>query len=257
MPIAATILALIAVMAMAALPVRASAEDGKQADHRFSLEFETGAVWQSRNQIQIPDSSAGTRFGLTDIQGNGPEVQRRVELTWNMNHRHQLRFVYAPLGFSGTGSFGFPVRFAGGTFAPGLPVDSEYKFDSYRLTYRYLLHESDRWRWRIGATAFIRDALVELRQQGRVASDSNVGFVPLLSTSLEYDIAPRWTALLDFDGLVSTQGRAIDAALKVRYDLTEHWFMTAGYRVFEGGVDNDRYAFGWYNFALVSLGLRF
>jgi hypothetical protein len=33
--------------------------------------------------------------------------------------------------------------------------------------------------------------------------------------------------------------------------------VTAGYRVFEGGVDNDRYAFGWYNFALVSLGLRF
>ncbi|MDR4472326.1 MAG: hypothetical protein MRJ92_06650 [Nitrospira sp.] len=171
---------------------------------------------------------------MTDIQGNGPDAQRRVELTWNLNHRHSLRFVYAPLGFSGTGSFGVPVRFAGGTFAPGVPVDSEYKFDSYRLTYRYLLHDSERWRWRIGATAFIRDARVELRQQGTVA-DSNVGFVPLLSSSLEYDIAPRWTALLDFDGLVSTQGRAIDAALKVRYDLTDHWFMTAGYRVFEGG----------------------
>mgnify|MGYP001038010889 CR=1 FL=1 len=245
------------VIATVALPALTFAEAVTTPDHRFMLEFETGAVWQSRNQIQIPDSSNGTRFGLTDIQGNGPEVQRRVELTWNMNHRHSLRFVYAPLGFSGTGSFGFPVRFAGSTFAPGVPVDSDYKFDSYRLTYRYLVHESERWRWRIGVTAFIRDARVELRQQGMVASDSNVGFVPLLSTSLEYDIAPRWTALFDFDGLVSTQGRAIDAALKLRYDLTDHWFMTAGYRVFEGGVDNDRYAFGWYNFALVSVGLRF
>ena len=98
---------------------------------------------------------------------------------------------------------------------------------------------------------------MELRQQGVIASDSNVGFVPLLSTSLEYDVAPRWTALLDFDGLVSTQGRAIDAAMKIRYDLTDAWYLTAGYRVFEGGVDNDRYAFGWYNFALASLGVRF
>lgn len=245
------------VMVTVALPAFTFAEGVASTDHRFSLEFETGAVWQSRNQIQIPDNSNGTRFGLTDIQGNGPEVQRRVELTWNLSHQHSLRFVYAPLGFSGTGSFGSPVRFSGGTFAPGVPIDSDYKFDSYRLTYRYLVHESERWRWRIGATAFIRDARVELRQQGRVASDSNVGFVPLLSTSLEYDIAPRWTALLDFDGLVSTQGRAIDAALKVRYDLTDHWFMTAGYRVFEGGVDNDRYAFGLYNFALVSGGVRF
>ncbi len=247
----------LAVIAVVTLPALVLAEGTMSPDHRFSLEFETGAVWQSRNQIQIPDSNNGTRFGLTDIQGNGPEVQRRVELTWNMSHRHSLRFVYAPLGFSGTGSFGSPVRFAGGVFAPGIPVDSEYKFDSYRLTYRYLIHESDRWRWRIGATAFIRDARVELRQQGTVASDSNVGFVPLLSTSVEYDIAPRWTALFDFDGLVSTQGRAIDAALKIRYDLTDHWFMTAGYRVFEGGVDNDRYAFGWYNFALASVGVRF
>jgi hypothetical protein len=226
-------------------------------DHQFSLEFETGAVWQSRNQIHIPDSSAGTRFALTDIQGNGPDAQRRVELTWNMAHRHSVRFVYAPLAFSGTGAFDMPVRFAGGSFTPGTAVDSEYKFDSYRLTYRYLLHESDRWRWRIGATAFIRDARVELRQQGVVASDSNVGFVPLLSTSLEYDVAPRWTALLDFDGLVSTQGRAIDAAAKIRYDLTDAWYLTAGYRVFEGGVDNERFAFGWYNFAFVSLGVRF
>ena len=114
-------------------------------DHRFSLEFETGAVWQSRNQIHIPDSSAGTRFALTDIQGNGPDAQRRVELTWNMAHRHSVRFVYAPLAFSGTGAFDMPVRFAGGSFTPGTAVDSEYKFDSYRLSYRYLLHESDRW----------------------------------------------------------------------------------------------------------------
>jgi hypothetical protein len=227
-------------------------------DPRFSLEFETGAVWQSRNDIQIPDNAAGTRFSLTDIQGNGPEAQRRVEATWNLARRHSLRFVYAPLQFSGTGTFASPVRFSGGTFAPGAAVDSEYKFDSYRLTYRYLFHDSDRWRFRIGATAFLRDARVELRQQGVVASDSNVGFVPLLSANLEYAIAPRWTALVDVDGLVSIQGRAIDAAAKIRYDLSDTWYLSAGYRVFEGGVDDDeRFAFAWYNFAVVSVGARF
>ena len=226
-------------------------------DRQFVLEFETGAIWQSRNQIQIPDSADGTRFDLRALQGNGPEIHRRIELTWNLNHRHSLRFVYAPIGFSGRGNFAIPVRFAGGTFTPGSPVDAHYKFDSYRLTYRYLLHESDRWRWRIGATAFIRDAEVQLRQAGRVATDSNIGFVPLLSTSVEYAIAPRWTAMIDLDGLVSTQGRAIDASAKIRYDLNDSWFVSAGYRVFEGGVDNDTYAFGWYNIALISLGARF
>lgn len=227
-------------------------------DKRFSLEFETGAVWQSRNEIHIPDSAEGTRFSLADLQDRSANVHRRVEATWNILSRHSLRFVYAPLNFSGTGTFTSPVIFAGGTFAPGAPVDTEYKFDSYRVTYRYQFYESERWRLKIGVTAFVRDAKVELNQQGVRASDSDIGVVPLLSANMEYALAPRWTALVDFDGLVSPQGRAVDAAAKIRYDLTNNWYVSAGYRVFEGGVDNDeRFAFAWYNFAVVSLGARF
>jgi len=57
----------LSVMAIAAFPLFAVAEETAHHEQRFSLEFETGAVWQSRNHIQIPDNSAGTRFGLTDI----------------------------------------------------------------------------------------------------------------------------------------------------------------------------------------------
>lgn len=249
---------LIAAFAIAAVNIATPVWSVEPHDTRVSLEFETGAVWQSRNTIHIPDSPEGTRFDLAGLQGSGPLAQRRVELTWHLSPRHSLRFVYAPLSFSGTGAFTAPVRFAGGTFAPGTATDSDYKFDSYRLTYRYLFYESERWRWRIGATAFLRDAKVELRQPGMTASDSNVGFVPLLSANVEYLIAPGWTVFVDFDGLASPQGRAFDAAAKIRYDLTDAWYVTAGYRVFEGGVDNsERYAFGWYNFAVVSLGVRF
>ena len=162
-------------------------------DSRFSVEVETGAVWQSRNEIHIPHNAQGTRFAMTDVQGSGPEAQRRIELTWQMTRRHSVRFVYAPLNFSGSGTFAAPVRFAGGTYASGIAVDSDYKFDFDRLTYRYLIHESERWKWRIGATAFVRDARVELRQPGSATSDSNVGVVPLLSASMEYAITPLWT----------------------------------------------------------------
>lgn len=66
-------------IATVALPALVFAEGVTSRDHHFSLEFEPGAACQARNQIPIPDSSAGPRFGLTDIQGNGPEVQRRIE----------------------------------------------------------------------------------------------------------------------------------------------------------------------------------
>jgi hypothetical protein len=234
------------------------AADRETDTRRFQIEFETGAIWQGRNEIHIPDSAAGTRFSLADIQDSAPIAQRRVEVTWYPGCRHALRFVYQPLGFSGTGSFASPVLFAGGTFAPGAPVESDYKFDSYRVTYRYLFYESLAWRVSAGATAFIRDAKVELRQAGSTATDSNVGFVPLLSVNVEYHFAPRWMAVVDVDGLVAPQGRAFDAAAKIRHDLTDHWSVSAGYRTFEGGVDNgERFAFGWFHFAVVSIGYRY
>ncbi|MFO0699615.1 MAG: hypothetical protein U0236_10315 [Nitrospira sp.] len=207
------------------------------------------STWQGRNEIHIPDTSTGTRFSLTDIQDRTPIVQRRVKAKWNPGHRHAIRFGYQPLGFSGTGSFTTPVLFTGGTFIPSSPVESAYTFNSYRFTYRYLFYESSTWRLSAGATAFIRDANVELRQAGRTARDSNIGAVPLLSLNLEYRFAPRWTAVVDFDGLIAPQARAINAAAKIRYDLTNHWPISAGYRAFEGGVDNDeRFAFGWFHF---------
>lgn len=51
-------------------------------ERMFSIEFGTGAVWQSRNEIHIPESAEGTRFSLADLQGSAPNVQRRVEATW-------------------------------------------------------------------------------------------------------------------------------------------------------------------------------
>ncbi len=248
--------AVIACLVGSAAPCAAA--DPETGVRRFQIEFETGAIWQSRNEIHIPASAAGTRFSLADIQDGTPIVQRRVEATWHPGHRHALRFVYQPLGFSGAGSFATPVLFAGGTFAPGTPVESDYKFDSYRVTYRYLFYESSTWGVSAGATAFIRDAKVELRQAGSTATDSNVGFVPLLSLNAEYRFAPRWMAVVDVDGRVAPQGRAFDAAAKVRHALTDHWSVSAGYRMFEGGVDNgERFAFGWFHFAVVSIGYRY
>lgn len=246
------------IVCLLGIEAQPAAADPEADARRFQIEFETGAIWQGRNEIHIPDSSAGTRFSLVDIQDSTPIVQRRVEATWHPGRRHALRFVYQPLGFSGAGSFATPVLFAGGSFAPGAPVESDYKFDSYRVTYRYLFYESSTWRVSAGATAFIRDAKVELRQAGSTATDSNVGFVPLLSVNAEYRFAPRWMAVVDVDGLVAPQGRAFDAAAKIRHDLTDHWSVSAGYRTFEGGVDNgERFAFGWFHFAVVSMGYRY
>lgn len=224
----------------------------------FSIELEGGAVWQTRNDVKIPNDANGTRFALDDLMGRGPFPVARLMLSYTFKPRHEIRFLYAPLSLDESGVLDKPVAFAGGDFSQGLTTDASYRFDSYRLTYRYLFHEGPRWRWKAGVTAKIRDAKIELRQGGTTAYDSNVGFVPLVNLYGERNIGERWRFIFDFDGLIGPQGRAFDVAAKLGYDLTPAWTVTAGYRVLEGGADNKSvYNFAWFNYAVLSLISRF
>lgn len=224
----------------------------------FDLEVEGGAVWQTKNDQQIPNSEAGTRFSLVDLVGKGPLPAYRVYLTWNDAGRHSLRALYAPLEFNESGAPEIPIEFAGGSFAAGESADATYRFNSYRLTYAYRWHEGESWRWKIGATAKIRDARVQLEQDGRSAKKDDVGFVPLLHLQGRYALNGAWSADLDVDALAGGPGRAIDAALKLVWAPDERWRLAAGYRTVEGGADVDEvYNFAWLHYAVGSVRVSF
>jgi hypothetical protein len=222
------------------------------------LEIESGAFWQTRNDQQIPNSSAGTRFSLVDLVGEGPFLATRIYLTWNLDEKHSLRGLYAPLEITETGTPEVALAFAGGDFAAGVPAEALYRFNSYRLTYAYRLSESENWRWRLGFTAKIRDARVQLTQNELSAKKDDVGFVPLLHLEMRRALGDDWFVDLDLDALAGGPGRAIDGALKLGYAAGDRWRLTAGYRTVEGGADVDEvYNFAWLHYAVGSLVLSF
>ena len=71
---------------------------------RFQVDLEAGPVWQSRNNVQIPNDDSGTRFSLKDLVGGGPWFAGRLYLTWNVNQRHGIRILLAPLTVEESGS---------------------------------------------------------------------------------------------------------------------------------------------------------
>jgi hypothetical protein len=231
--------------------------NSRDAGKRFDIELEAGSVWQSKNDVRIPGDN-GTHYSFRDLTGNGPYAAGRLSIGWDIRKKHSLKLVYAPLRVNGTGVFDKTVSFAGGTFAAGKSTDGNYKFDTYRLTYRYLFLNNSAWRLRAGGSVLVRDAEIELQQNGVTASDSNVGFVPLLSLAAEWSFMDRWEAILDFDGLAGGPGRAFDTAVKFQYNWTDAWRIGAGYRTLEGGVDNDTaYNFAWFHYAFIYMGYRF
>lgn len=220
---------------------------------RFAVELEAGPVWQSRNDVEIPNDGSGTRFSLVDVIGQGPWLAGRLTLSCNLTERHGLRALAAPFSITASGVLPAPVFFVDRTFAPGVPTEATYQFNSWRLGYRYRFHHSAGWCGWVGFTAKVRDAKIELHQEGSAAKKTDVGFVPLLHLSFDVTLAPRWRLLFEAEGLAGGPGRALDVDLEVGRELGRHWLLTCGYRTIEGGADvTEVYNFAWIHSAVVS-----
>lgn len=216
---------------------------------RWALEAETGLVLPGYNNVQVPRSD-GTRFSLKNDLNLPADIYYRLRLTWQIAPRHAVSALFAPLTLAADGPLPVPVRFAGKDFAAGAAVDATYRFNSYRLTYRYTLVSSERVRFGIGFTAKIRDAEISVRDGAREGKTTNVGFVPLLNLHLDWRWTPRWGMLAEVDALAAPggQGRAEDVAVAVAYVASPAWRFKAGYRLVEGGANVESV----YNFALIS-----
>ena len=218
-----------------------------------SLAFEAVSAWQRRNDVQIPNEPPNTRFALDDVTGNGPFYGGRVALDWPLSERQRLRFLVAPLRVDEDGALPAPVVFQDTPFAAG-PASAKYRFDSYRVSWRYRFHDGAEWTWDVGATLNVRDAEVRLTQGSVSRRRTDTGFVPLLALEGQWRFAPRWRGVFDFEGLAAPQGRAFDVALKLDYAVTPRLSVNAGYRLLDGGADNDDlYTFARFDQAVVGV----
>lgn len=231
---------------------------GKSAAQASSFEFEIegGLVWQSGNNVEVPNDGTATRFSLRDAVGSGPWGVGRVYLTWHRSESQSLRLLIAPLSVTAAGVLSTPVDFAGANYTVGAPVQGTYAFNSYRATYRWRVHSDEQSAAWIGFTAKIRDASIVLAQGPTTSRTDNIGFVPLLHLAADRQVGPV-QLMFDADALAGGPGRAIDASLKLSYDLNERLSLRAGYRTVEGGADVDSvYNFAWLNYGVFSLAWR-
>jgi hypothetical protein len=226
---------------------------GAQSPPKWFVDLESGGVFPGYNDVGIPGDT-GTRFSLTDDLSTDSTLFIRVRAGWRFHPRHTVLALFAPLTVHGGGSVDFPIDFNGATFPANTPLESAYRFNSYRLTWRYGIKESDSLRIGLGLTAKIRDAFIELSGGGQTTRNSNVGAVPLLNFYLEWRFSPVLRLLFEGDAAAAPQGRAEDVQLALVYQKSERWAFRAGYRILEGGADNDKvYSFALFHYLLVGV----
>lgn len=217
------------------------------------VELETGAVFSGRNEVRIPGDS-GTQFSLVDDLHTDPSLYGRARVGWDFG-RHRVALLAAPVRLDAEGTVDRPIDFRGVIFPAGTSLRARYQFDTYRLSYRFLIVDDPRFQWGLGATALLRDAEIRLEDLARSASKTDVGVVPLLRIELRYRLDDLVALVLDAEGLASPQGRAFDVLTAVEFPAFGSLTPYVGYRFIEGGADNDEvYNFAWLHFA--ALGVR-
>lgn len=211
----------------------------------FELDVEGGAAWSGYNDVAIPGNS-GTKFSLRDKLDLTPAIAGRIRLRWHIDRRHSLTLMGAPLRIHGTGRADQDIQFNGSVFTNGSILDARYRFDSYRLSYRYTAQPHPLLQLGIGFTAKIRSASIRLDNGALSSERSDLGFVPLIKFWLDWEFHPRFGLLFEGDALAAPQGRAEDLTLALRYTLPTGISFRVGYRMVEGGSDNDSvYTFAW------------
>jgi hypothetical protein len=220
-------------------------------------DIEAGVVFASRSDTRIP-GKGGTDLSLVRDLSTPPAPAFRLRLGYRIAERHLITALYAPLQVNATGTLDRDVIFAGGTFPAGSPVLAVYRFDSYRLTYRYSFVWAEGLDVAAGLTAKIRDAETSLYGV-EARRKTNTGFVPLVN--LHFAWRPNqgdFGVMLDADALAAPQGRAEDVLVAATWRVREGTDVRAGYRMLEGGGANDEvYSFAWLHYIVAGLALTF
>lgn len=213
-------------------------------------DLETGQVNSGYNIVRIPGDT-GTQLSLTDTFTFRQLPFFRLRLFYAFSDEHALGVLVAPLSLTGEGESSGPIDFADQTFPAHVQLRALYRFNSYRLTYRYRCWHETNANAYIGLTAKIRDAEISLEGNGTKAQKINVGFVPLLYLQLDWNFAYPWGLLWEAEALAAPQGRAEDVLLAFTYQADQHWRLKLGYRFVEGGGDNAEV----YSFAAIHYGV--
>ncbi|MGD9346364.1 MAG: hypothetical protein PVH84_10905 [Candidatus Aminicenantes bacterium] len=213
------------------------------------FDAEGGYVWPGYIDVRIPNET-GTLFSLKDDLPAESKIVYRLRLGYQFHPKHSVSVLFAPLGLNAQGSVDKDIFFNEDFFPANTDIKAFYKFNSYRLTYRFDFVNSEKWKVGLGLTAKIRDAEVRLEDAEKSSSNTDFGFVPLLNFRVHWMFSPKMSLLLEGDALASPggQGRAEDVLLALFYRLSERVSLKAGYRILEGGADVESV----YNFTLLN-----
>ncbi len=235
-------------------------DNGENDNLQFVSSIQAAGVFSGYNRVRLPGNTGSTLSYTKDLDTN-PSFSPRFEAGFLFFERHYLGFMGSLLTMSGCGTLDRNINYDGKIFTAGSRVKAIYRFDSYRMTYRYDFFLGESFRFGAGLTGKIRVAEISLETESPSApqngSFKNTGVVPLINFLAEWYLTPEWTVYTYGDWLVTPYGRAEDIFLGTRYSFNNPISIIAGYRMLEGGSDSDKvYTFAFFHYVVLGIEIR-
>lgn len=221
---------------------------------QFTIDIESGVVKTGYNDLRIPGDE-GSFLSLSDELSSISDLYYRLKVEYDFGKRSKLTVLAAPLNQSYKGYVNRDIVFQNEVFLAGSYLNTTYKFNSYRASYLYKVIRNDKLQLSLGLTIKIRDALIGIQGDfEKYAEKTDFGLVPLIGFRLQWNPTQQFGLLLDGDALAAPQGRAEDVLLALTYKATENLSIKGGYRILEGGADNDiLYTFSLFHYAVLGV----
>lgn len=222
------------------------------------LEAEGGIAFTGYNDVRIPADSSDT-ISLKNDTASLFAPAFRLRAGYTFARRHTLMALYAPLTVRGSTRSDRELRYRDIIVPAGSKVDSIYRFDSWRLTWRYTLMDTGRFKVGLGLTGKVRSADITVMGPDGYASRNDLGVVPLINFRAQVRLAQSFGLVLDGDALWSPYGRAEDVLAAVQYFSPGGTEFRLGYRILEGGSDGggNVYTFALFHYIVAGITLRF
>jgi hypothetical protein len=212
---------------------------------QLSLDIETGTFLVNRNDASSSwknsfgelNGTEGTLFSYAKDFNNPlkPLIRIRTNYAFGTNNKHIISFLAAPLEYTTSGTLNNPITFNSVVFDAQKETQGFYKFNGYRLTYRYQWLQSEKITLGLGLTLNYRDAAFSLKQENLYERNYNRGFVPLINTYTRIQLKEKLSILIDGDVFyIDKTGGAIDYLTGFQFNVGKQLHIKTGYRFFSG-----------------------
>jgi len=225
---------------------------------QFSMDLETGLNFSGYNDLRIPNDAVSSDLSLSEELDSPVVWTSRINLHYRPHTRHEFSLLYAPLTINAKGTVDRDIRYQGETFSAGDEIEAKYRFDSYRMQYLYRFPNQRGIVRALGVSLKLRDAEITLENSSTKASKPNTGVVPLIGFEFGYAFREDLDLVMKGEALASPYGRAEDVILALDYRINDDYSLYGGYRILEGGADNDEvYTFSLFHYAMIGARIRF